>query len=140
MTLKPASYSVLGGVPVLRMMRGKNGLPSTRRCLPSSCTASTPAVGDWLAGPGVPDNRVGGRLEILHGAYFEIVDPDLRIALAAPDVQHELIDVGVGADYVAFKFGAHQLQLLAQPFLWLTQRQLLPAAGDLVIVAPDERR
>ena len=62
------------------------------------------AVGDWLAGPGIPDNRVGGRLEILHGAYFEIVDPDLRNALAAPDVQHELIDVGVGADYVAFKF------------------------------------
>ena len=99
-----------------------------------------PAVGDRPAGCRGRGDRVGRPLHVIDRADFEVVDPDLRRALAAPDVEHQAVDVGVGADHVALLVGPQELQLLAQPLHGLLQRQLLPTAGDLVLVGLDEHR
>src|SRR5207253_2950508 len=89
-----------------------------------------------------PDSRAGDRARrrlkrsiVEQRSSFHVVDPQLGLAWATVNVEHQAVEVSVGKIDGTFELGLHELLLLVHELHGAAQLQPLPASDAVVKVA-----
>ena len=85
-------------------------------------------------GAGGPAGRLERR-RLQHGTNLDIVDPGLGKAGTGVEIEHDLVDVGVGEVDVVLQLSPHELLLFGSQRGRAAQLQAMRAAGLFIVVA-----